>query len=87
MKKLTLLIISIYLTVNLLGQAVVNLINPNDLKDYLNKPALDSKVIYSIGLAKEKPSLYRDKIYRNKTCDYLIVVNQTHASNNFYRSS
>jgi erythromycin esterase len=41
--------------------------------------------VYSVELSNKKPALYRDKIYRNKTCDFLIVVNQTNPSNNFYK--
>lgn len=40
--------------------------------------------VYSKDLAKKKPALYREKIYRNKSCDYLIVVNQTNASSNYF---
>ena len=41
--------------------------------------------VYSLDLAKRKPALYKEKIYKNRTCDYLIIVNQTTASNNFYQ--
>jgi len=69
-----------------LNYMIININSPFNRK-FIPRSFIINSVgaVYSKDLAKKKPALYRDKIYRNKTCDYLVVVNQTNPSNNFYK--